>query len=237
MFVVPIFYVEFRKFVWLIAFFKINYQTQNSNDRLHIDTPRWYENPQFLYMPPHEYLHNVHQPTDTVFVDPWEDYYERNGNIDIQTNGCNTDPSNSHNSNGFGHQCDETFAEQSTEHFQLTHPIDQFQYPSHNEHENDASNVQETEPQFVYETHRPEQSSITNHPNQSFDVVHVDSNDHLHSEEITYSHTTHTNHTTEPNNTENDQVRSYRSSFLWREMQKTTKKNWGNLIFILWKVI
>ncbi|XP_055311352.1 uncharacterized protein LOC129574047 isoform X2 [Sitodiplosis mosellana] len=48
----------------------------NSNDRRHNDASRWYENPQFLYVPPIEYL-NVQRTTETVFLDPWEAYYEK----------------------------------------------------------------------------------------------------------------------------------------------------------------
>lgn len=52
--------------------------SQNSNDRRHNDAPRWYECPQFLYVPPQEYLTNVQRETiDTVFLDPWEEYYEK----------------------------------------------------------------------------------------------------------------------------------------------------------------
>lgn len=49
---------------------------QKSNDQRQNDAPRWFENPQFLYIPPVEYQ-SYSIETDAVFSDPWEDYYEK----------------------------------------------------------------------------------------------------------------------------------------------------------------
>lgn len=62
----------------------VHTHTQNNNDRRDNDAPKWYENPQFLYVPPFEHCPTAYKPqiTESVFVDPWEDFYQNN---DINT--------------------------------------------------------------------------------------------------------------------------------------------------------
>lgn len=60
--------------------FHTHTHTQKSNDRRQSDAPRWFENPQFLYIPPIEYQsYSIEE--NAVFHDPWEDYYKKQVDI------------------------------------------------------------------------------------------------------------------------------------------------------------
>lgn len=69
-------------------------ESQNSNDRQHNDAPRWYENPQFLYFPPTEYLLNASSFNKLVFPDPWEEFYDKqnqNSALEMSSGGGGDD--------------------------------------------------------------------------------------------------------------------------------------------------
>ncbi|XP_031630609.1 glycogenin-1-like isoform X5 [Contarinia nasturtii] len=163
----------------------------NSNDQRHNDAPRWYENPQFLYVPPNEYL-NVERTTETVFSDPWEEYYEKqNAQTEHMVFAECTENISADNYGNVQTSSEHTI---HVDHEQVHVHSEQMQSQWHGNNSNNNNNTQQSvehESAIEYESHSEhhhqhthEQSthSIIESTNQCSipaEIVAIECNDHL----------------------------------------------------------
>lgn len=132
-------------------------KSQNSNDRQHNDAPRWYENPQFLYVPPTEYLLNAPSFSELVFPDPWEEFYDKqNQNTVHESCGGDGDGTDGHNQNAVVHSTDncdqiEIVVDQ---HDQSMGPVQHTQWHNNNSNNNNNNSCSfDNAPSAAQESH------------------------------------------------------------------------------------